>query len=129
MVGQDTWSETRPCGCVYRAGEGTTPVLVIECAQHSGKIFQARKKPLLVEAVRWDGKEATASIIAQWMGQKSLPARLPDSKGGYSGWAIEIVTHHGMVLADVGDYILKDVQGGFYPCKAKIFNDTYEKWP
>ena len=30
------------------------------------------------------------------------------------------------MTASVGDYIIKGVEGEFYPCKEKIFNETYE---
>ena len=29
-------------------------------------------------------------------------------------------------MASIGDYIIKGVQGEFYPCKPDIFNQTYE---
>jgi hypothetical protein len=30
------------------------------------------------------------------------------------------------MFAHVGDYIIKGVQGEFYPCKPDIFEETYE---
>ena len=30
------------------------------------------------------------------------------------------------MVAQKGDYIIKGVQGEFYPCKPDIFNATYE---
>ena len=30
-------------------------------------------------------------------------------------------------VADSGDWIIKGIQGEFYPCKPDIFEDTYEK--
>jgi hypothetical protein len=32
------------------------------------------------------------------------------------------------LMADVHDYIIKGVQGEFYPCKPDIFEATYEYW-
>lgn len=94
----------------------------------SAEVLIVKKRPVIVQAMLWDGKEETAKVIAQWMGSpKGLPARLPDSKGGYTGWAIEIQTLEGMMLADVGDYIIRGIKGEFYPCKPDIFNATYEK--
>jgi len=37
-----------------------------------------------------------------------------------------IHTLEGDHLASVGDYIIKGVQGEFYPCKPDIFKKTYE---
>ena len=31
------------------------------------------------------------------------------------------------MFAKTGDYIIKGVQGEFYPCKPDIFKETYEK--
>ena len=31
------------------------------------------------------------------------------------------------MVAKTGDYIIKGVQGEFYPCKPDIFKETYEK--
>lgn len=38
----------------------------------------------------------------------------------------EIETLEGVMKAVEGDYIIKGVKGEFYPCKADIFNETYE---
>ncbi len=37
-----------------------------------------------------------------------------------------IETLEGNMRADVGDYIIKGVNGEFYPCKPDIFEKTYE---
>ena len=36
-------------------------------------------------------------------------------------------TLEGTMRADIGDYIVKGVDGEFYPCKADIFEKTYEE--
>ncbi len=33
------------------------------------------------------------------------------------------------MLADFGDFIIRGVQGEFYPCKPDIFEATYEPVP
>lgn len=38
-----------------------------------------------------------------------------------------IKTLEGMMTAKIGDYVIKGVQGEFYPCKPDIFNKTYEE--
>ena len=42
----------------------------------------------------------------------------------------EIKTLEGTMTAKAGDYIIKGVNGEIYPCKADIFEKTYEpvKW-
>jgi len=39
---------------------------------------------------------------------------------------IVIDTLEGQMMAVVGDYIIKGVQGEFYPCKPDIFEPTYK---
>ena len=38
-----------------------------------------------------------------------------------------IETLEGDMTANVGDYIIKGVQGEFYPCKPDIFKQTYDE--
>ena len=40
---------------------------------------------------------------------------------------IKIETLEGTMKASVGDYIIKGVNGEFYPCKPDIFEKTYEE--
>ena len=40
---------------------------------------------------------------------------------------ILINTLEGNMKASIGDFIIKGVQGEFYPCKPDIFEKTYEK--
>ena len=39
---------------------------------------------------------------------------------------IQIVTLDGIMTARSGDYIIKGVNGEFYPCSAEVFGKTYE---
>jgi hypothetical protein len=40
--------------------------------------------------------------------------------------AVVIDTLEGSMRGDLGDYIIRGVQGEFYPCKPDIFVATYE---
>ena len=45
---------------------------------------------------------------------------------------MSIVTLEGTMIANLGDYIIKGIKNEIYPCKADIFEATYEKveeWP
>ncbi|MDT2663020.1 hypothetical protein P7E02_24375 [Enterococcus hulanensis] len=39
---------------------------------------------------------------------------------------LTIHTLEGSIYADIGDYIIRGVQGELYPCKPDIFEATYE---
>jgi hypothetical protein len=45
----------------------------------------------------------------------------------HNGTSIFINTLEGVMTANVSDFIIKGVNGEFYPCKLDIFEKTYEK--
>lgn len=88
-------------------------------ANGKGGQMKFRKKPVVIEAVRWLGtKESWDEIMA--MGDISW---MPCDTGSDS---FVIRTLEGNHLASLGDYIIKGVAGEFYPCKPDIFEATYE---
>lgn len=91
-----------------------------------------RKKPVVIDAVRWDGSEKCLNeVIFPFIGDF---AELPDDnlhvhKGiGYTPaqGELDIPTLEGTMTAKPGDWIIRGVKGEFYPCKADIFAATYE---
>ncbi len=40
---------------------------------------------------------------------------------------LKIQTLEGVMIAALGDWIIKGIKGEFYPCKPDIFEATYEK--
>jgi hypothetical protein len=78
-----------------------------------------RKKPVVIEAVQYDGKNFFA--IRDFVGDK-----LEIRQGHKAGWRLFIRTLEGDMEVSVGDYVIKGVQGEFYPCKPDIFVETYE---
>jgi hypothetical protein len=79
-----------------------------------------RKKPVEVDAVRWDGTN---------MGE--IAAMFPDdlkaiTPMGRSGESLTIRTLEGNMTAARGDWIIRGVKGEPYPCKPDIFEATYE---
>lgn len=75
-----------------------------------------RKKPVVIDAVQWDGEN-----IKQVMDFMAWRNAEHDERHGLSIRTLE-GTHH----AAIGDYIIKGVQGEFYPCKPDVFALTYE---
>jgi hypothetical protein len=76
-----------------------------------------RKKPVEIEARRV-GVEGWNSI-ANWCGGEIL-------KDGKKFSCILIKTLEGTMRADDGDWIIRGVNGEYYPCKPDIFEQTYE---
>ena len=72
-----------------------------------------RKKPVVIEAVKWLGDNVT-----------EIAAFTKSAK--FAQDTVYIETLEGTMQANVGDYIIKGVKGEFYPCKPDIFEQTYE---
>jgi hypothetical protein len=77
-----------------------------------------RKKPVVIEAIRYDLplSEMTEALLDFGFGIV-----------GHNGNKIVIPTLEGVMNANPGDYIIKGIKGEFYPCKSDIFEATYEK--
>ena len=90
-----------------------------------------RKKPVVIEAVQL--KVDNFDAVCDFMGGTPVPKHNPDfgidehgnTNEPYLGVYIE--TLEGKMLASYGDYIIKGVNGEFYPCKPDIFEKTYDK--
>jgi len=88
-----------------------------------------RKKPVVVEALQWDGTRACKEQIEDaFYNLETNNVELPmdgewDGKH-YLSWTI--YTLEGLITADPGDWIITGVKGEHYPCKPDIFELTYE---
>ena len=81
-----------------------------------------RKKPVVIEAVQFDGKEF--GEYANFMPKESY--FFMSGNGKTKPAHLNIHTLEGTHRADIGDWIIKGVAGEFYPCKPGIFAATYE---
>ena len=90
-----------------------------------------RKRPVLVEAIEWRGNYPSSMEIKDFVGKKNakfevIRERVP--KYNIPEWLdLKIHTLEGDMQAEIGDYIIKGVNGEFYPCKPAIFEKIYEK--
>lgn len=85
--------------------------------------LKCRKKPVEVDCVKWNGVNRTE--IEKFCGYESVEFKV-DIIGSVIGLQLIIKTLEGDMVANRGDYIIKGVNGEFYPCKEDIFNKTYE---
>jgi hypothetical protein len=77
-----------------------------------------RKKPVEIEAMQFTEKDKDK--VFNWIRCTCYP----DWEKGKP--AITIQTLEGDMKACIGDWIIKGVNGEFYPCKPDIFEKTYE---
>lgn len=80
-----------------------------------------RKKPVVIEAIKYQA-EIGNNRIMNWLAQQGA---------SIMGWLflngeITIPTLEGNMKASDGDWIIRGVNGEFYPCKPDIFEKTYE---
>lgn len=82
-----------------------------------------RKKPVQIEAFQFhEGLDYSNGTVPEWFADAVFKGRILDYYDN-----AEILTLEGVMRADVGDYIIKGVEGEIYPCKPHIFEMTYEK--
>ena len=74
-----------------------------------------KKLPIVVNAIQWDGENH--KDVCRFVGTQ------------ISGNEKELIVHtlEGDLKASVGAYIIKGINGEFYPCKPDIFEQTYEE--
>lgn len=103
-----------------------------------------RKRPVVIEARQLVGEAGETMRVFEWvegggypwlLGNALDPATLAPQSGtaGDPGIYIDpatgelvIRTLEGDMRATYGDWIIRGVQGEFYPCKPDIFAATYE---
>ena len=80
-------------------------------------IQKFRKKPIVIEAVQHEGNNLEE--IEEFFGEHQ---ELNIDNTG----RILINTLEGEMAANLKDWIIKGINGEFYPCKPDIFEKTYE---
>lgn len=76
------------------------------------------KLPVTVQAIQWTGDNCDE--VMEFCGDWALFITCEGSK------QLQIITLEGVMMASVGDYIVKGVDDEYYPCKPHIFDLTYK---
>ncbi|HEM5038906.1 TPA: hypothetical protein U1220_001373 [Streptococcus suis] len=80
-----------------------------------------RKKLVVIEAIQFfDNPETLANLSELGLDPVNIDYEIPSMP------VLKIPTLEGIMTAIEGDFIIKGVQGEFYPCKPGIFAETYE---
>lgn len=87
-----------------------------------------RKKPVIIEAIQYEcpDQPRTSGNVAeiQEFGAVVEPSGPWDPPANGD---LIVKTLEGPFTASPGDFIIRGVQGEFYPCKPDIFEATYEE--
>ncbi len=89
-------------------------------SEHSMKF---RKRPVVIEAHRWNGSDDCGP--AWFLAARAQPY-VAVGGIGRDGDVLRVSTLEGIMRAEMGDWIIKGVKGELYPCKPDIFDATYE---
>lgn len=82
-------------------------------------IKQYRKKPVVIDAVKYHGSSAEERLIIEWLRGSSTPAEVIDG-------VLIIKTLEGNMTVSVGDFVIRGIKGEAYPCKPDIFLALYD---
>ena len=67
------------------------------------------------------GRKVSSEEIQKFVGENFIPYTMDDDHR-----SVGIKTLEGIMIASVGDYIIRGIAGEFYPCKPEIFKATYD---
>lgn len=85
------------------------------------EIKKARKKPVEIEFIQFNDIN-TGKAICKWIGQYNSLLDISNKNNP----TITLMTLEGAMIANKNDFIIKGVNGEFYPVKPDIFEKTYE---
>jgi len=77
-----------------------------------------KKKPVVIEAIQYTGDPDNIDELKEF-----VTCGFKTNKDN----TLTVPTLEGEHIASIGDYIIKGVEGEFYPCKPRIFNKTYDE--
>lgn len=94
-------------------------------------IQKFRKKPVVIEAIQWTNDPGNFTELLEWSkGKVAFASPLVWEQtlgvGNFPSFSIEVKTGKGVVLVELKDWVIKNENGEFYPCKPDIFEKTYE---
>lgn len=84
------------------------------------------KKPVVIEAMPFDGSWESAKPILEWIVENKALGLVRPTWFDRADGALRIHTLEGTLTASAGDWIIRGIKGEFYPCTPDIFKETYE---
>ena len=87
------------------------------------RVLKYRKKPVIITALQFIDTPEGIEKLANFIVDQDVRISYKDPENP----KLILQTLEGEIQASVGDYIIKGVQGEFYPCKPNIFEATYEE--
>ena len=86
-----------------------------------------RKKPVVVQAVQFVDSTEAIELIMNWIPKQSRYLLTPATENIEGRKRrLFILTLEGEMEVSMGDWVIKGVEGEFYPCKPSVFEKTYD---
>lgn len=77
-----------------------------------------RRKPVVIDAIQWTGYNYAE--IFEFTEGNAWPTHSHSD-------TLAVSTLEGEMMATKGCYIIRDMNGDYFPCQEDIFNKTYEQ--
>ena len=94
-------------------------------------IKQYKKKPVVIEAIQWNEnnlEEVMKFLKSDFPYNDNTTYCMNKFSYNHESKTLFIETLEGRMKVNKYDYIIKGVQGEFYPCQKEIFEMTYERY-
>lgn len=86
------------------------------------------KNPLVIEAVQIDNERArTLQEILREADAEFRAGRMRVEADGETGWKVVVETLEGPMTASHGWWLIRGIEGEWYPCKDSVFQATYSE--
>lgn len=83
-----------------------------------------RKRPLVIEAARWDGEKLDGVLPRKVLGDEYYYGCCHEDGMLFD---LMVKTLEGVMTCEVGDWLIRGIKGEYYPCKDEVFQLTYEE--
>ena len=98
---------------------------ISDCMYNRIMSNEYRQKPIIVKAWRWNGDQ-NLSGAPDWIQSAYETGKIQITSDYKDQTYMTIYKTHGNLRVYSGDYVIKGVQGGIYPCKADTFHAAHE---
>lgn len=86
-----------------------------------------RKKPVVIDAIKFTSIKEVFEWVAQWEPAEDDGTGMWEADDGISKGNLVIMTREGEMTARIGKHwIIRGVEGEFYPCEVAIFEKIHE---
>lgn len=93
-------------------------------------VQQFKQKPATIRAVLWDGSHEQAGYILEWISDTDDTIRAHFKETNETPHKkhpeIRLHTHKGTRFLAPGDWLVHGIDGDFQPCKAALFEQSYD---